>query len=39
MALEDPDELFRLFGVRDVRGLEKRSKSVHPLLSLIITLS
>lgn len=28
MALEDPDELFRLFGVRDVRGLEKRSRLV-----------
>lgn len=26
MALEDPDEVFRLFGVRDVRGLEKRAK-------------
>lgn len=26
MALEDPNEVFRLFGVRDVRGLEKRAK-------------
>ncbi|KAM0792242.1 hypothetical protein ACM66B_004936 [Microbotryomycetes sp. NB124-2] len=26
MALEDPDEVFRLFGVRDVRGLEKRAR-------------
>ncbi|SCZ95820.1 BZ3500_MvSof-1268-A1-R1_Chr8-1g09819 [Microbotryum saponariae] len=25
MALEDPDEVFRRFGVRDVRGLEKRA--------------
>lgn len=24
-TLEDPDEVFRLFGVRDVRGLEKRA--------------
>lgn len=26
MQLEDPDEVFRLFGVRDVRGLEKRAR-------------
>ncbi|KAK4053750.1 hypothetical protein OIV83_001406 [Microbotryomycetes sp. JL201] len=26
MALEDPDEVFRMFGVRDVRGLEKRAR-------------
>ncbi|KAK4058927.1 hypothetical protein OIO90_000373 [Microbotryomycetes sp. JL221] len=26
MALEDPDEVFRLFGVRDVRVLEKRAR-------------
>lgn len=26
MALEDPDEVFRLFGVRDVRGLEQRAQ-------------
>lgn len=34
MALEDPDELFRLFGVRDVRGLEKRSRCVDLSYSL-----
>jgi hypothetical protein len=28
MALEDPDEVFRLFGVRDVTGLEKRARCV-----------
>jgi hypothetical protein len=34
-TLEDPDEVFRLFGVRDVRGLEKRAGcvcSIHCVL-------
>lgn len=28
-TLTDPDDLFRLFGVRDVRGLEKRARYVQ----------
>jgi hypothetical protein len=30
MALEEPDEVFRMFGVRDVRKLEKRARCACP---------
>lgn len=29
MTLEEPDQVFRLFPVREVRGLEKRARSVQ----------
>lgn len=32
MALEEPDDVFRAFGVRDVRRIEQRARCVPPLL-------
>lgn len=31
LMLDDPDEVFRLFPVRDVQGLEKRARFVLPI--------
>lgn len=32
-TLTDPDDLFRMFGVRDVRGLEKRARYVGGIVT------
>jgi hypothetical protein len=34
MALEEPDEVFRMFGVRDVRKIEQRARCARLLSQL-----